>query len=225
MLFHFHQESAQFNIVLLLLRIIFEHNLKKLLNALEFSIVQCQGYKNYCKVVKGYQNLLSYFELYGRVLFKRSCWGKTFCQMLPWLKNFFNSSKIPFALVPGIKNDSSLNQFSPIISSVLFTKSMEWGNIYIYIYIYMAAAAYHVISKEVENCIFRHNRIYRHTFMYKQPYWQSNDVIVKFLWRYYIVISDTQVGRDIVKHELRVASYELRVSSYKLRVKSLKARV
>ena len=149
-------------------------------------------------------------------LFKRSCWCKTFCQMLPWLKNFFNSSKIPFAIVPGIKNDSSLNQFYPIISSVLFTKSMEWGNIYIY----MTAPAYHVISKEVESCIFRHNRIYRHIFMYKQPYWQSNDVIVKFLWRYYIVISDTQVGRDIVKHELRVTSCKLRVASFELQVTS-----
>ena len=43
-------------------------------------------------------------------LFKRSCWGtKTFCQMFPGLKNFFNVSKIPSALVPGIKNDYSLS--------------------------------------------------------------------------------------------------------------------
>ena len=33
----------------------------------------------------------------------------------------------------------------------------------------MAASAYHVISKEVENCIFSHNWIFRHTCMYKQP--------------------------------------------------------
>ena len=41
-------------------------------------------------------------------LFKRSCWGtKTFCQMLPRLKNVFNSSKVPSALAHGIKNDYS----------------------------------------------------------------------------------------------------------------------
>ena len=34
---------------------------------------------------------------------------------------------------------------------------------------YMAARTYHVISKEVENIVFRHNRIFRHTCMYKQP--------------------------------------------------------
>ena len=61
MLFQCHQESAQFNIVSLLLNIIFKHNLKKLLNSLEFSFVQRQGYENYCKVVKGVQK---HFELF-----------------------------------------------------------------------------------------------------------------------------------------------------------------
>ena len=37
------------------------------------------------------------------------------------------------------------------------------------VFVYMAASAYHVISKEVENCVFRHNHIFRRTFMYKQP--------------------------------------------------------
>ena len=32
---------------------------------------------------------------------------------------------------------------------------------------YMAASAYHVISKEVENHVFKHNRIFRHTFIKK----------------------------------------------------------
>ena len=32
----------------------------------------------------------------------------------------------------------------------------------------MAASVYDVISKEVENRIFRQNRIFRLTFMYKQ---------------------------------------------------------
>ena len=33
----------------------------------------------------------------------------------------------------------------------------------------MAASAYHVISKEVENRIFWHNCNFRNTWMYKQP--------------------------------------------------------
>ena len=36
MLFQCHEESAQFNIILVLLNIIFKHNLQKLLNSLEF---------------------------------------------------------------------------------------------------------------------------------------------------------------------------------------------
>ena len=36
-------------------------------------------------------------------------------------------------------------------------------------FVYMATSAYHVISKEVENRIFRHNRIFIHKSMYKQP--------------------------------------------------------
>ena len=33
----------------------------------------------------------------------------------------------------------------------------------------MAASVYHVITKEVENLVFRDNHIFRHTCMYKQP--------------------------------------------------------
>ena len=33
----------------------------------------------------------------------------------------------------------------------------------------MAASAYQVISKEVENPILRHSRIFRHTYMCKEP--------------------------------------------------------
>ena len=61
MLFQCHQESAQFDIVSVLLYIIFKHNFKKLLNSLEFFFVQCQGYENYGKVVKGVQKLLELF--------------------------------------------------------------------------------------------------------------------------------------------------------------------
>ena len=34
---------------------------------------------------------------------------------------------------------------------------------------YMAASSYHVISKEVENHIFKHNLMFRDTCMYKEP--------------------------------------------------------
>ena len=34
---------------------------------------------------------------------------------------------------------------------------------------YMAASSYHVISKKVENHIFKHNLMFRDTCMYKQP--------------------------------------------------------
>ena len=61
MLFQCHQESAQFDIVSLLLNIIFKHNFKKLLNSLEFFFVQSQGYENYCRAVKGVRKLFEQF--------------------------------------------------------------------------------------------------------------------------------------------------------------------
>ena len=36
------------------------------------------------------------------------------------------------------------------------------------VFVYMAASAHHVISKDVENPIFRRNHIFRETCMYKQ---------------------------------------------------------
>ena len=57
----------------------------------------------------------------------------------------------------------------------------------------MAALPYHVMSKEVENHIFRHNWIFRHTCMYKHPHWQSSGIII-FLCKYDMVISDILVG-------------------------------
>ena len=38
-----------------------------------------------------------------------------------------------------------------------------------YFFVYKTASAYHVLSKEVENCVLKDNRIFRHTCMYKQP--------------------------------------------------------
>ena len=55
------------------------------------------------------------------------------------------------------------------------------------------ASAYHVISKEVKNHIFRRNWIFRHTFCINNPHWQSGGIII-FLYKYFIVISDKLVG-------------------------------
>ena len=58
----------------------------------------------------------------------------------------------------------------------------------------MAASAYHVILKEVENQIFRHSWVFRHTHVcVNNPHWQSSGIII-FLCKYYIVISDTLIG-------------------------------
>ena len=58
--------ADQFNIVTVLLTIIFQHNFKKLLISLDFFLFS-QGYKNYCKIVKEAKKFfLSYFELCGR---------------------------------------------------------------------------------------------------------------------------------------------------------------
>ena len=46
-------------------------------------------------------------------------------------------------------------------------ETTEWEKIRFFTY--MVPSSYHVISKEVENHIFRHNWIFRHMCMYKQP--------------------------------------------------------
>ena len=61
MLFKYHQESVRFNNILALLNIIFKRNLKKLLKLVGIFFVQCQGYENYCKVVKGVRKLFRRF--------------------------------------------------------------------------------------------------------------------------------------------------------------------
>ena len=57
----------------------------------------------------------------------------------------------------------------------------------------MAASVYHIISKEAENQIFRHNWNFRHKCVYKQPTLTNSEIII-FLCKYYIVISNTVVG-------------------------------
>ena len=66
MLLQGHQECGQFNIVSILLNILFKHNLKKLLNPLEFFLFNVRNTKTILKLQKGYENFLSYFELCGR---------------------------------------------------------------------------------------------------------------------------------------------------------------
>ena len=57
-----------------------------------------------------------------------------------------------------------------------------------FFFTYMAASPYHVISKEVENQIFRYNWIFRHTHVYKQPtltkQWNYN-IFVQILYSYF----------------------------------------
>ena len=65
-LFQYHQESAQFNIVLVLPIIIFKHYLKKLLNSLEFFLFTVRSTKTIVKLLKGYENFLGHFEICGR---------------------------------------------------------------------------------------------------------------------------------------------------------------
>ena len=57
----------------------------------------------------------------------------------------------------------------------------------------MTASAYHLISKEVKNHIFRHNLIFRHICFINNSHWQGSGIVI-FLCKYYIVISDKLVG-------------------------------
>ena len=76
----------------------------------------------------------------------------------------------------------------PLCYSLNFTKKLyDWDKRRLFAY--MAASAYHVISKEVENRIFRQNWIFRHTCMYKQPTLTKLIVLVE----YYDQILDTTV--------------------------------
>ena len=59
--------------------------------------------------------------------------------------------------------------------------------------LYLAASAYHIISKEVKNHNLRRNWIFRQTCFINNPHWQSG-VIIIFLCKYYIAISDALVG-------------------------------
>ena len=67
-------------------------------------------------------------------------------------------------------NFVTLWYFYSVTSPVLFTKfhleTIKWEKRRFLAY--MDASLYHFISKEVENQIFRHKWIFRHTYVYKQ---------------------------------------------------------
>ena len=78
----------------------------------------------------------------------------------------------------------------------------------------MNASSYHVISKEVENHIFKHNLIFRDTCMIhvciKNPHWQNSEIMI-FFCKYDVVISDILVGSflDVLYFFLTVILSEL----------------
>ena len=110
-------------------------------------------------------------------------------------------------------NFVTLCQFYCTTSPVSFTKlhqeTIEWeGKRF---FAYMAASAYHVISTEVENYIFKHDWIFRHFCIYKQPTltkWNFN-IFVQILCT--VVVSDTVVGTflDVLFLSLAVILSEL----------------
>ena len=60
-------------------------------------------------------------------------------------------------------------QFCSFTFPVLFTKNNKlWNERKEDFFLYIAASAYHAIPSVVEDYIFIHNRIFRHTCMYKQ---------------------------------------------------------
>ena len=78
----------------------------------------------------------------------------------------------------------------------------------------MNASSYHVISKEVENHIFKYNLIFRDTCMIhvciKNPHWQNSEIMI-FFCKYDVVISDILVGSflDVLYFFLTVILSEL----------------
>ena len=74
----------------------------------------------------------------------------------------------------------------------------------------MAASAYHVISTEVENHIFKPIEFLDTSAFINNPHWQSSGILI-FLCKYYIVVSDSLVGSflDVLFLSLAVILSEL----------------
>ena len=80
---------------------------------------------------------------------------------------------------------------SPVLFTKLHYENIEWEKIRVFAC--MVASAYHVISKKVENQIFRRNWFLDTHVCMNNSRWKSSRTII-FLCKYYIVISDTLVG-------------------------------
>ena len=79
----------------------------------------------------------------------------------PWLLKFSVFSKSPYysSNLPPRLLVFDIFPTTPTIPYPRLLEALE----------YLSASAYHVISKEVENHIFRHNCMFRYTCMHKQP--------------------------------------------------------
>ena len=91
-------------------------------------------------------------------------------------------------------------------SPVLFTKNKLWNERREFAY--MAVSPYHVILKEVETDIVRHNWIFKYTH---NSHWQICGIII-FFGKYYIVISDTMVDSFFDVFFLLIAVNNIRTS-------------
>ena len=96
------------------------------------------------------------------------------------IKAFF----IPFTYI-------TLCQFYSITSITTKKQTMEWEKRGIFVC--LSASTYHVISKELENCIMNTIAFLDAHVCVNSPYWQ-NIGIITFFCKYYIVVSDTLIG-------------------------------
>ena len=76
----------------------------------------------------------------------------------------------------------TLSQFYSVIYLVLFTKNNKlWNEKKVDFFCICGCCSVHVISKEVENRVFRRNWIFRPTYFYKQPIltrqWNYNNFV------------------------------------------------
>ena len=108
----------------------------------------------------------------------------------------------------------------PVSFSKLHPETTEWeGKRF---FAHMAALTYHVISTEVENHIFKHNWIFRHFCIYKQPtltkQWNFN-IFVQILYSYF-----RYTVRLILGYALFVACFNTIRTSWETRKERLSYR-
>ena len=86
--------------------------------------------------------------------------------------------------------------------------------------IYMPDSAYHAVSKEVENRIFRHNWIFRHKLNFS-THWESSRIII-FSCKFYIVTSHTLEGGLFLGYVLFVACRNIIRASWETNKEAIK---